>query len=133
MLMVAYLTSNQEYYNRKGLIVAYRKLAQNGNETEEQTPIHIKDVESITRCTIQGDNVFTSLRRELEVDVGVECGKQRAKKDVVTTTLKTRHLLDVNFFDNISMYVYYYSMKLRQLDVETTFPYADLEEDVSLS
>ena len=31
---------------RKGLIVAYKKLAQNGNETEGQT--YIKDVERIT-------------------------------------------------------------------------------------
>ena len=29
---------------RKGLIVAYRKLAREGNSTEEQTPIHIKDI-----------------------------------------------------------------------------------------
>ena len=60
---------------RKGLIVAYRKLAQDGNATDEQTPIHIKDVERMTHTTNQSDNIFTSLRRELDVGVGVgvEC------------------------------------------------------------
>ena len=65
--------------NRKGLIVAYKKLAQDGNDTEEQNPIHIKNVERMTHSTNPHDNVFMSLRRELDVGVGVEC-EQRAKK-----------------------------------------------------
>ena len=33
---------------RRGLIVGYRKVAKGDNETEEQTPIHIRDIEEMT-------------------------------------------------------------------------------------
>ena len=36
---------------RKGLIIEYRKLVQDGNDTEAQTPIYIKDVERMTHST----------------------------------------------------------------------------------
>ena len=94
---------------RKGLIVVYRKLAQDGNDTEEQTPIHIKDVEKMTHTTNQSDNIFTSLRRELDVDVGVEC-EQRAKQiscngKTENLSRKTRQLLNVKNLGNILMYL----------------------------
>ena len=39
----------------------------------------------MTHSTTQSDNVFTSLRRELDVGVGVECSEQQKRKDLVTT------------------------------------------------
>ena len=60
---------------RKGLIVAYRKLAREGNTTEEQTPIHIKDIVQISLAANRHSDEFNELKRVMCDDVDVTaCG-----------------------------------------------------------
>jgi hypothetical protein len=51
---------------RKGLIVVFKKLDRDGNAVEEQTPIHIKDIEKMTHDSNHSDRIFDSLRIEVE-------------------------------------------------------------------
>jgi hypothetical protein len=67
---------------RKGLIVGFRKLDRDGNEVEEQTPIHIKDIEKMTHDSNHSDRIFDSLRIEVEEEgetakTESDCKKQK--------------------------------------------------------
>lgn len=62
---------------RRGVIVAYRKLDTEGNTTEEQTPIHIKDVVKMTHSTKCQTDKFNSLRNELDQTCNDSDNEQR--------------------------------------------------------
>jgi vancomycin resistance protein YoaR len=47
-------------------VVGFKKLDRDGNEVEEQTPIHIKDIEKMTHDSNHSDSIFDSLGKEIE-------------------------------------------------------------------
>ena len=67
---------------RKGLIVGFRKLDREGNDVEEQTPIHIKDIEKMTHDFNNSDGVFNSLRKEMEENIVEDSTKTKKKNSV---------------------------------------------------
>ena len=71
---ILYITTR--VVERKGLNVAYRKLAGDGNTTEEQTPMYIKDIVQMTLVANRQSDEYNKLKRDTCDDVD----------DVVTTT-----------------------------------------------
>lgn len=96
---------------RKGLIVGFRKLDREGNEVEEQTPIHIKDIEKMTYDSNNSDRVFNSLRKEMEENVVGDSTKTKQKNGVSSTgktetrSRKKRNLLNVGILGDVSLFL----------------------------
>jgi hypothetical protein len=101
---------------RKGLIVGFRKLDREGNDVEEQTPIHVKDIEKMTHESNHSDRIFDSLRKETEEEEATTTknvdGEKHEKNNSVSSTDKTetrsrkkRNLLNVGILGDTSLFL----------------------------
>jgi hypothetical protein len=58
-------------------VVGFKKLDRDGNEVEEQTPIHIKDIEKMTHDSNHSDQIVYSIRSEKRLKKKQKQQKQR--------------------------------------------------------
>ena len=117
---IPYITTR--VVERRGLIVAYRKLAREGNTTEEQTPIHIKDIVQMTLAANRQSDEFNELKHDMIDDVDdvvsttpLSCNKKipvvscpdKTEKNRETKKCfrKKRDLLNVGILGDVSLFL----------------------------